>query len=123
MASLLFEIERNEDFIQTCETVRKEEGFLSISEIAAKAIYRKAKSFYVDPRSYIKIIRNNGNNLPKNEVSKELHVEVLKRAKCIMSQYPEYTPAQIAKIIAEQEAPRFYISEARAESLYYKLLK
>lgn len=123
MASLFYEEDRNEDFLQACESVRKEEGSLSISEIAAKAIYRKAKSFYIHPRVYIKIIRNDGNKLPKNDVSRELHIEVLKRAKEIMSQSADYTPAQIAKILIDHDAPRFYISEARAESLYYQLLK
>lgn len=123
MASLFYEEDRNEDFLQACESVRKEEGSISISEIAAKAILKKAKSFYIQPKAYIKIIRNNGNKLPKNEVSRELHIEVLKRAKEIMTQNKGYTPAQVAKILVDQKAPRFYISEARAESLYYQLLK
>ena len=122
MSALFYEEERNRDFLQACEAVRKEEGArLTVSGIASKAIYKKAKSFYIHQRAYMKIIRNNGNNLPRNEVSRQLHTEVLERAKEIMKQY-DYTPAQIAKILSEQQAPRFYISHARATSLYYKLL-
>ena len=124
MASLFYEEDRNEDFLQACEAVRKEEGvYLSISEIASKVILKPAKSFYLQQRIYIRIIRNNGEKLPKNEVSCELHKEVLHRAKEIMKLHPSYSPAKIAKILSEQEAPRFYMSESRAESLYYELLK
>ncbi|GAB6123860.1 hypothetical protein [Dysgonomonas termitidis] len=122
MANLFYEEDRNKDFLQACEAVRKEEGTrLTVSGIASKAIYKKAGSFYIHYRVYMKIISNNGNNLPKNEISRQLHTEVLKRAKEIMQQN-NYTPAQAAKILSEQQAPRFYISEARAISLYYKLL-
>ncbi len=127
MASLFYEEDRNEDFLQACETIRavkKDDGtYLSISEIASKVILKPAKSFYLQQRIYIRIIRNNGEKLPKNEVSCELHKEVLRRAKEIMKLHPGYSPAKIAKILSEQEAPRFYMSESRAESLYYELLK
>jgi hypothetical protein len=122
MATLFYEEERNADFLQVCETVRKEEGArLTVSAIASKAIYKTARSFYIHQRAYMKIIRNDGNNLPKNEVARQLHTEVLERAKEIMEQN-NCTLAQAAKILSEQQAPRFYISEARAISLYYKLL-
>lgn len=124
MASLFYREDRDIDFFNTCEKIRQEsDKHLSVAEIVRNAIQQPAKSFYIHKRVYIKIIRNNGSKLPKNNVSRELHIEVLKRAKEIMSQYSDYTPAQVATILIDHDAPRFYISEARAESLYYQLLK
>lgn len=124
MASLFYEEDRNTDFIMTCEKVRQEEGsHLSVAEIVAKAILKPAQSFYVHINVYRRIIRNNGEKLPSNSVSKKLYQEVLRLVKHIKNEYPNMSQTDIAKILSDKSAPRFYISQARAMNIYYDSMK
>lgn len=132
MATLFYEHERNTDFYNTCEQVRKEaaqEGrIISVAEITSKAVYRKAKLFYIHKKVIIQILKNKGEILPKNEMSKLLHLEILSRGEALRAEAAQEsaTPKplrHIAEIISDQEAPRFYMSEARAQSLYYELIR
>lgn len=123
MAELFYREDRDNDFFNACEQVRGEEMNLSVSEIVSRAILRPAKSFYLHRREYSAIIRKNGIELPKNEVKKLLHLEILKRYQHLKNENPCIDILDITKIIAEQSAPRFYISERRAEDIYYALLK
>jgi type II secretory ATPase GspE/PulE/Tfp pilus assembly ATPase PilB-like protein len=119
MSVLFYREERDEDFFNVCESVRAKNTRLSIIEIARKAILRPAKSFYLHPREYSYIIRLNGNRLPKNVLKRELHNEILKRFKAQNAK----AISSFIKVLSQQEAPRFYISESRAANLYYDLLK
>ena len=123
MAELFYREDRDSDFFNACEQVRSEEANLSVSEIVSKAILRPAKSFYLHRREYSAIIRKNGIELPKNEIKKLLHLEILERYRQLKEESPGIDVLDITKIIAEQKAPRFYISERRAEDIYYALLK
>ena len=58
-----------------------------------------------------------------NEIKKLLHLEILERYRNMKNENPGIDVLEITKIIAEQSAPRFYISERRAEDIYYELLK
>lgn len=122
MSKLFYEEDRNQDFWCACEQVRAESRCTSIADIAAKAIYKPAKSFYLQPQVIVRIIRCQGKKLPKNTLSRELHLEILNRAEQIMRS-EQLNLTQTAQIISDQPAPRFYISEATACGLYYKLLK
>ncbi|MDR0823890.1 MAG: hypothetical protein LBN74_02275 [Prevotella sp.] len=123
MAQLFYREDRDSDFFNACEQVRNKETNLSVSEIVSKAILHPAKSFYLHRREYSAIIKRNGMKLPKNEIKKLLHLEILKRSRKIKNENPGIDIFWITKIIAEQSAPRFYISERRAEDIYYELLK
>jgi len=123
MAELFYREDRDSDFFNTCEQVRSEDINLSVSEIVAKAILRTAKSFYLHRKEYSAIIRKNGKELPKNEVKKLLHLEILKRYKDLKARNPDLKDYEIAHIISEQEAPRFYLSARGAERIYYDMLK
>lgn len=124
MASLFYEDDRNADFIRTCEKVRQEEGaHLSVSQIVSKAILKPAQSFYVHINVYRRIIRNNGEKLPSNKVSRKLYQEVLKVAKEIQAEHPDLSQTEVARMLSDRPAPRFYISQARAINIYYDSMK
>ena len=123
MAELFYREDRDSDFFNACEQVRSEESHLSVSEIVSKAILRPAKSFYLHRREYSSIIRKNGKQLPNNKIKKLLHLEILEMYRSMKEENPCMDVLEITKLIAEQPAPRFYISERRAEDIYYELLK
>jgi hypothetical protein len=123
MAELFYREDRDSDFFKACERVRGREPNLSVSEITAKAILLPAKSFYLHRREYSSIIKRNGMKLPKNEIKKQLHQEILSRYQNLKKENPDMDVLEITKIITEQPAPRFYISRRRAEDIYYGLLK
>lgn len=124
MAELFYKEERDRDFFRACELVRsKNISNISVSQIISKAIIMPAKSFYLHPREYSNIIRGNRKNLPKNFIKRELHLEIICRCNAIKMENPELKISSVAKIIENQSAPRFYISERRAIDLYYELLK
>ena len=123
MAELFYREDRDVDFFNVCERVRSEEKTLSVSTIVSKAILKEAKSFYMHPREYSSIIRRQGKRFPKNEIKKALHLEILARYKRLKRENPHLDLPEIAKLIAEQGAPRFYISKRRAEDIYYGMLK
>lgn len=87
------------------------------------AIKSPAKSFYLHPREYSKIIKNGGLHLPKERIKRELHSEILRRHADIRSANPSLKVHEVAKIIESQSAPKFYMSTRGAINLYYKLLK
>lgn len=124
MAELFYREDRDMDFLNACETIRQEsEQHLSVTQIASIAIFKPAKSFYIHPREYSNIVRRGKNNLPKNKVSKELHMEVLSRYEYLRDKYSELKDEDLYKMLSEQPAPRFYISQSRGIILYYELLK
>lgn len=124
MAELFYKDERNRDFYRACESVRAENNSrLHVIDIVAQAILKPASSFFLHPKEYANIIRDNGQSLPKNSIKRELHLEILKRYQALKEIVPNSRPHEAAKIISEQSAPRFYLSHRRAVDLYYILLK
>lgn len=124
MAELFYREDRDTDFLNACEIVRQEsESPLSVTQIASIAIKKTAKSFYIHPKEYANIVRRGKNKLPKSKASKELYIEILNRYNSLKSELPNLKDEDIYRIISEQPAPRFYISESRGAILYYELLK
>ena len=124
MAELFYKDDKNRDFLSACESVRIESGcHMSVTDIVSRAIHRPARSFYLHPREYVKIIKAGGRYLPGNQIKRELHLEILRRADEIKSRFPNLKTREVARMIEDHEAPRFYISEKRAIYLYYELLK
>lgn len=125
---LYFKECRDRDFFTACEMVRKEsDTYLSVSEIARKAVLSEAPSFYLSEQQYLRIYHQ-ARIYPrvencKSEIKNEMYREI--RARFLEARYfsPKLKFAQIAKVISEQTAPRFYITEKSAVELYYKLLK
>lgn len=56
---------------------------------------------------------------PKNEFYREIQ----RRYDELSKIHEGYSISGIAKIIADQKAPRFYMSEARAIDLYYEMIR
>ena len=124
MAELFYKDDKNRDFLSACESVRSEHRrHLPVANLVSLAIRKPAKSFYLHPREYVKIIKAGGRYLPGNQIKRELHLEILRRADEIKSRFPNLKPREVARMIEDHEAPRFYISEKRAIYLYYELLK
>lgn len=124
MAELFYREDRDQDFMNACEIVRQEsDSNISVSQIVSKAILTPAKSFYIHPREYANIIRKGKDSLPKSEASKELHIEIFNRYEVLKNEYPDLKDEELNKIISEQSAPRFYISQSRGIILYYELIK
>lgn len=120
---LFYQEDRNEDFFAVCESLRKKSHIYSIKEIAIAAIRKEAQSFYLSPNEYGRIIREGCFRKATRCILKnELYHEIQERYRYLNKQYPHLNVPAIAKMIELQRAPRFYISEARAISLYYELL-
>jgi hypothetical protein len=123
VAALFYREERDGDFLNACEQVRREEPSQPAYRTASKAAYRAAKSFYVKRCEYAKIIRTGYSGMPKNPAKKEMYAELRRRAEKVIAENPGMPIREVAKILSEQESPRFYISEKTAQKLYYSLLK
>jgi len=125
---LYYQKERDKDFFETCESIRKENhpDYISVEDIVKQAINKEAKSFYLNIEIYARIInkvRCGCLNRIRHKMKKELYLELWNRYIEIKRQNPEYNSMDCARIIAEQKAPKFYISQKHAVNLYYKLLK
>ena len=117
--------ERDKDFFDVCEAIRKEtKDYQSVEDIAVKAILRPANSIFITQKHIACIIQEMrcGTHSFKG-VTKLQNQELFNRYWELKKQNPTFSPNKIAKIIEEQKAPRFYISQKTAKSLYYKLLK
>lgn len=129
MPYLYFQKERDRDFLRVCEGIRREhnrEGkYISVSDIALKALHSEADSFYITKRECVKIIHEYKKGLStgrRSAAKRELALEILRRYRRMSEESPEWSVPQISEEIVSQRAPRFYISEARAKCLYYELL-
>lgn len=116
---------RNIDFFNACESVRKKHPSLSVSEIAAIAVKKRAPSFYLTDFQIAKIVRQirNGTLVFPNGVKGECYREIMRNYFLFSDSFRIAHPTIVVKSIADLEAPRFYMSDARATSLYYELLK
>jgi len=125
---LSYRKERDEDFLSICESIRKEYGkvYISMEDIAKKAVYQEAKSFYLNEKVYAIIIQNvriGRLEYVRFNYKRELYMEIYNRYIKLKRENPSLTIMNCARIISDQKAPRFYISEGRAANLYYELIK
>jgi len=125
---LYYQKERDKDFFEVCESIRKEiyPEYISVDNITLLAITKKSKSFYLKPKVCALIInkvRSGCISKIKNREKRKLYIELWRRYIQIKRQNNELNTMDCARIIADQEAPQFYISERHATNLYYKLLK
>ncbi|MDR1097299.1 MAG: hypothetical protein LBL57_04120 [Tannerella sp.] len=116
--------ERDKEFLQTCEKIRKAAGrYISVRETVKKAIRTPATSFFISEREFGKIIRDKRRHTPHSKAKAELYREIRRRYKKLKSNYPNAKTENLARQIAYQSAPGFYLTESSAKNLYYKLLK
>lgn len=116
--------ERNAEFLEACERVRKRGRLYRVADIASAAILEPAESFYLTTKQYVNIItRMRCSRTVPPTVLGELYVEVFSRYWAIKKESPRKSTSEIAREIDLQTAPRFYISEKQAVKLYYKLHK
>jgi len=125
---LYYQKERDRNFFEICESIRKDNhpDYVSVDTIARMAIAKEAQSFYLTTEIYARIInevRCGCLALVRNKTKKKLYLELWRRYIQIKRQNPQLNTTDCARIISEQKAPQFYISERHATNLYYKLLK
>lgn len=129
MPYLFYQQERDQNFFEQCEQIRdsynERNEYISVGEIARQAIMTQADSFYISERECAKIIyraKQGIKSYTKSEAKRALYEEIERRYHIIQEKHPDMLVPSIAKIIIEEPAPRFYITKARAVSLYYSLL-
>ena len=131
---LCYKDERDKDFFDSCLLAEKElfekvkelpknrRGYMvSPREIFTAAIHRPAKSFYLaDAYQIIKIYKKSQrlSELPDTPRG-TLYADIRKEFARLSQLYPDYSLLQIAEIIQDLPAPRFYISENWAQMLFY----
>lgn len=121
---LYFKEDRDKDFFEVCERIRKQYGdYVSVSDIALQAINQPAKSFYLSDQRYSRILRQRGNKKTKNLIKIQMHMDIYEKFNSLCIEYADLNTKEILKILAESAAPRFYLSHSRATELYYELLK
>lgn len=120
---LFYQEDRDLDFLEKCESIRKEHNHtLSMVEIAKLAAMSPARSFYISKTHCARIIRHPDRFVLRREHSKEMHREIVSRAKAILEENNSLNSYEVAEIILSQPAPRFYISGHHAVKLYYNLV-
>lgn len=131
---LCYKEDRDKDFFDTCLQVEKElqnrvnqlppnkRGYIvSPREIFTSAILRPAKSYYLaDAYQITKIYKKTLQlscipDTPRGALYSDIRNE-FSRLKLL---YPDFSLMQIAEIIQDLPAPRFYISENWAQILFY----
>ena len=120
---MFFRQERDRDFFDVCEKVRKENNRLSVSEIAKIAVFHPASSFYLTTKELAKIINNIRKGIRKSTFRSE--GLMYDQIEFMMREIPghENLPArEVARKIDAENVPRFYLSESRATSIYYECL-
>jgi len=121
--TLTYQQERDEDFLKACEIVRSNtQGYISMTDIAIRAVTSPAQSYYLCPRQIAKICKCNISKV-RSPVKRELYRKIKHLYFELKTVYPEISRRQIYKRLLEEPAERFYISDTRAVSLYYKLIK
>ena len=89
---------------------------MTIQEIVDIAVFQPASSFFLTYSSCRKIIKW---NKKVTGAKADLYNEI----KRLRNTMPDLSISQACEVIIEMPAPRFYITPARARSLYYELLK
>lgn len=125
---LVHKKERDIDFFNVCESIRKHYGkqYVSVTDIAHRAIGMPAQSFYMAPKEYCRIIRKMQSGKVPDGLSpakKSLYHDIYRIYLHESAACSHENKMSIARKIAEMNAPRFYLSPKRAAKLYYELLK
>lgn len=121
---LYFKEDRDKDFLEVCERIRKQnDEYVSVSDIALQAISQPAKSFYLSDQRYSRIIKQKGNRKTKNLIKIDMHRDIYEKFNSLSAEYANLNVREILKLLSESPAPRFYLSHSRATELYYELLK
>lgn len=124
---LFYRQERDKNFFQVCEKIRKNsKAYVSVAEIAKKAVLEEADEYYITLKQMIVILtcmRCEKNIDTLSEHKRALYKDIFSRYWVLKKKNPTMRTFEIAKMIHNEKAPRFYFSDSRAKSLYYKLIK
>lgn len=131
---LCYKDERDKDFFNNCLLVEKElfeqvkqstknrRGYMvSPRQIFTSAILRPAQSFYLADALQILKIYKKAQQLPElpDTPRGALYADIRNEFSRLKQLHPDYSLLQIAGIIEDLPAPRFYISENWAQMLFY----
>lgn len=126
MAKLYMRLEKNIEFYNACEKVRKDAGgYLSTKCIASIAENTECSSFFLS-EYYIKRliweINTDRHKQSKFQHIRDKHNEIYNRYKILLSIEGEKPLSWYARQISQQRAPRFFLDKDYAAILYYKLM-
>lgn len=117
--------DRDIDFYNTCEEVRKQfNGYVSIEDLTKIAVYKEAKEFYLSEEECaiaLEQIKNNKIRC-KHKVKSAMYYDIRKLYIKLLKEAPDITNTEASRIIVKSKAPRFYINEDSAKKLYYKII-
>lgn len=122
MSILYYQDERDEDFFEVCEVLKKEYPSLGIRDIVLIAVNSPAKSFYIRKGEYRHIIRKGVRELPKNRFKREKHRAIIREHYRLTTLHPELYPHEINEMIYNRPAPKFYMSVPTGVRIYYNVL-
>jgi len=122
---LEFKPDRDKDFLAVCDRIRNEnKPYISVADIAAKAIHVEAESYYLTTKQIITIIQTmRFNRNFKIRRKANLYGDIFTRYLDIKKKHPNYSVSKIAKMIDAEKAPRFYLTANSAKKLLYNLIK
>lgn len=112
---LIFKEDRDKEFFNLCMKIKQGTN-LSVDEVVQKAIDSPATSFFLTYDGFRRIVYHKGD---VSDSKKELY----KTIKRLYEKHKCENMKETFKRIDELPAPRFYMSKARAISLYYELIK
>jgi hypothetical protein len=132
MSILTYKKERNIDFFNKCEEIRRlyqsQGKYIPVCEIAELAAETPAASFYIHEKEYVKIILKMKNNpdmrmgrSAKNEMYGEIFKLYLKIK--LSNKDKRLSISAIGRMIAQMPAKKFYLTGKSAANLYYRLIK
>lgn len=96
--NLFYLQERDKDFFIACEKIRRQHGqeYISVSDIARKAIYTETESFYLLDKEFAKIlyrIEKGINQESKSQAKNEQYREIERRYRVLKAENPGCTIA------------------------------
>ncbi len=113
-----FEQQRNEDLMRAYHKLAGEVRHLSLDRICKQVVNMPAQRFWVSEERAAVVIAAimNGDDLSYMRTNKrEMFMEIYKRAMAIRRRMPNTSILQIASIVVNQKAPKFYLTPGSAK--------
>lgn len=116
--------ERNNDLFEAYRNLLESARFIDRTELSIRIVNMPAKRFWVsEERAAIVIsaMMHKGDMPHLTETKKEMFDEIYKRALLVREQHPTMSIYEVARIVVNQPAPKFYITPGSAKVIiYYK---
>lgn len=114
--------ERNRDLFRAYRELLESSAHIELSELLEKVVNMPAKRFWVsEERAAIVIadMMRGCRNLHVGKNKMEMFNEIFRRALKVKAARPELTVYEIAKIVVNQRAPKFYLTTGSARVILF----